>query len=105
MAPLLHALNGVDLVAPVWHASLLKLLFDDDPDLAPLVDPRLRVVALSDALQLRLYLRLVLFLARAVRRHQRVAAYPFLVVALLQRRRLLPTTSCPWRVWHRRSGS
>ena len=50
--------------------------------LSPIVDPRLRVVALAVALQLRLYLRLVLFVPRAVRRHQRVAAYVFLAVVL-----------------------
>ena len=40
------------------------------------------VVGLSDALQLRLHLRLVLFLLRALRRHQRVATYVVLVVVL-----------------------
>ena len=59
VAPFGYALGGADLVAPVWHASLLELLFDDDLDLFPLVDPRLRVVALSDALQFRLHLCLV----------------------------------------------
>ena len=94
-----YALNGVDLVAPVWHVSLLGLLLDDDLDLVPLVDPRLRIVALSDAFQLRLHLRLVLFLPRVVRRHQRAAVYVFLAVVLLPRHLRPPTTSCPCRVW------
>ena len=60
VAALQYALDGVDLVAPVRHVPLLELLLDYDLDLVPLRDPRLRVVALSDALQLRLHLRLVL---------------------------------------------
>ena len=41
-APLRATLNGVDLVAPVWHVPIFELLLDDDLDLVPLVDPRLR---------------------------------------------------------------
>ena len=77
-----YALDGVDLVAPVRHVSLLELLLDYDPDLVPLDDPRLRVVALSDALQLLLHLRLVVLLCRVVRRHPRAAADVFLFVVL-----------------------
>ena len=40
----------------------------------------MRVVGLSDALQLRLHLRLVLFLLRVMWCHQRVATYVVLVV-------------------------
>ena len=42
----------------------------------------MRVVALSDALQLRRYLRLVLFRPRVARRYQRVATYVCLIVVL-----------------------
>ena len=73
VATLGSALKGIDLVAPVRHVALLELLLDDDPDIVPLGDARLRVVALFDALQLCLYLRLVFFLLRVLRRHQRVA--------------------------------
>ena len=80
VATLRYALNGVDLLAPVRHVALLELRIDDDLDLVPLGDARLRVVGLSDALQLRLYFRLVVFLLRVLRRHQRVAADVVLVV-------------------------
>ena len=50
--------------------------------LSPIGDARLRVVGLSDALQLRLHLHLVLFLRRVLRRHPRVATYVVLVVVL-----------------------
>ncbi|MFM7980437.1 MAG: hypothetical protein ACKPKO_14075, partial [Candidatus Fonsibacter sp.] len=48
----------------------------------PLIDSRLRVVALSDAFQLRLHFILVLCHPRVSWRHQRVATYVVLVVVL-----------------------
>ena len=96
-----YALNGVDLVAPVWHVSVFDTLLDDDLGLVPLVDPRLRVVALSDALQLRRHLRLVVLFSP--RRSASSACCDLRVSrwSPLQWRRLLPTTTfCSCLEWH-----
>ena len=91
----LETLSTVQTSSPACSISLTFL--DDDTGLVPSIDSRLRVVGLSDALQFRLHLRLVLLLLRVLRRHQRVATYVVLVVALIQRRQLLPSAQAPRR--------